>query len=863
MEFSIAYLLIFFLVLFLVLKIVKVSFSLLKKTLILCLLLLVLYAFFVNAEVSKIYSGYVFSQETLTVDKKPFIVSLEDHDKLMLKYGANYFFMKKGECKEIYNLRFCFGNTMWDIDEKREKINLSVYSIEPTITIERSIDKNTFFVGDEAEITTIIENSDGLSAENVLFTDTFTPEFKITDIFNCEKKNNTVYWEGYIKENDSIKCEYTIEALDEIERSFRAKVEYFDGLEMQDEFSDALAIKVNPLLEIKTEFNDTDRKIYLGQSVYLKINLTNKNDEDMKIKYFDIYVPDGLEYLGTARIKTKINATDYQYTTSSALINIGKNIYRFSSDLKKNNQSKIVIPAFKSIFAGKSNIYMKTEYETEGETRFKEKIEAIEVETHDLLIHSNLEDNEDFDTGIEKLVRVYIENPIGSTVYFKNMHVRFNTNISNFSDVYVDRLNESSTIFVLNKKIITPIVGKKTTYKFNVIVDYETEHGEKQYQSLDLDLNVKPIAGLKITHSISKSTVESGEEFDVEVKVKNERIEDIKDVRVSDTIYDNFRHKGISTATIDINGLDTVTAYKYKMKAPQVENQTIFIFVTQANYTKENITKYAEKEFRVSVLPKKLDISISRTIPTPVFAGQLVDITYTIENKEEEELKDILFKFPIQQKFDLIGERTYWIEKLDPYEKLVIKEKHKIRAKENETQTLEATEFVYKDDLDNIFRKNSSRNSFDVKNSYINGVAFLITKNVSKTKINKSETIDVIILVENIGTEKGKVNITDMGRLWNLELAQGKQTKVGYSLIFDRVGKFILEPAVAEYVYLDKNVTTISNKQTIEVGMEKEIKAKEEAEEGIEEIIIEEKPKGFFAQIKELFSTLKKVIFGG
>lgn len=862
MEFSIALLLIFFIAFFVVLKIIRVSISIVKKTIILCFLLLILYAVFVNAEVKQVYSDFIFPYETLTVDKKPFVVSLEDHDKVMLKYGDNYFFIKRGECKEIYNLRFCFGNTRWDIDEKKEKINLTVYSIEPVLTVTRTISKSTLLIGEEADITTIIENDEGLSAEDAFFIDTFTPEFKITDVdYPCSIRDNSVYWKGYIKENDAKECKYTIKALDEIERSFKAKVEYYDGMEIQEEFSDAITIKVLPLLDIRTELNETDKKVYVGQTFYLKINLTNKNDEDMEINYLDIYVPEGLEYIGTTREKIKINATDYDYVSSARLTKIADNIYRFSSGLKKNNQSKVIIPSFKAIYVGKSNIFIKTEYETEGKTRIKEKIESIEVKRQEIRIHTNWEDGGEFDTGIKELLRVYVENPIGNNVYFKNLHVYFNTTLGNFSDFYIDKLNKSDSVFVLNKIITTPIVGKNTKYNFMVLVDYETEYGEEQRRSLDLDVTIKPVAGLKITHALSKSNVESGEEFDVEVKIKNERIEDIKNVRVSDTIHNDFSRKGVSSATININGLDEATAYKYKTKAPQVKNTTIYVFITKANYTKDNITRLAEKEFKITVKPKKLDLSIKREVSTPLFQGQVANLIYTIENREEEQIKDILFNFPLQKNYDLVGPRTYWIEKLDPYEKLVIKDRHQIRPKKNESQALEPTEFIYKDSLDNIFRKNSSKNSFTIENSYIDGPAFIIEKNVSKNAINKSELLGIILVVRNVGKEKGKIRITDMEKVWELEVLPGEQVERHYSLLFDKAGRFVLKPAVGEYTYLGKNITTASNTQKIEVGFGKE--AIIEEEEVVEEIVIEEGKKGFIAQIIELIETLKKAIFGG
>ncbi|MBW3023032.1 hypothetical protein KY308_02930, partial [Candidatus Woesearchaeota archaeon] len=226
----------------------KLLFSVVIKLLIAAIIVLILFAVFVHGAETRIFEGYVFSDQSITVDDKPFTITFDPQpDTIMLKYNRNYYFVPADDCKTIMNLKFCYDSYTYDIDKNKYKVDLIVYSVSPDIKITRTIDKKDLLVGEEAEISVNVTNGVGLAAENFTFIDSFPPdEFEITDVSWCSEENNSAFYSGYIKENDFLKCSYKIKPLKKLQRSSRAKVSYFDGTEMKDLYSSTIQFDVSP-----------------------------------------------------------------------------------------------------------------------------------------------------------------------------------------------------------------------------------------------------------------------------------------------------------------------------------------------------------------------------------------------------------------------------------------------------------------------------------------------------------------------------------------------------------------------------------------------------------------------------------------
>jgi len=786
--------------------------SKLTRSVILFAILTIFSLNYVVAAENIFFSGFIFSDESVVINDKSFIITLEwDKRNIMLKSGKEIYFVPKTKCERIYNIRFCFHNTVYDVDEKKDKINISIYSLSPTIKITRTIDKSRLFVGEEAEISVNIKNEGPLAAENFSFIDSFSDKVEITDVSFCNLNGSEIYWRGLLRENDTLKCNYRIKPIDEFERSFRAKVEYFDGIKNKEEFSEAISIKADPFLVINQDFNDSDKKIFVGENTTLIINISNKHpDEDIKIAKVEIVLPKGLSFISTERISIGNESVGQGLSRSS------EDILEWNGEIKQN-RSKIFVVKLQGRYVGASDVFVRVYYKLNEKEGFVEKKSNIEVVNQEIDVQTSFKDDETFDSGQEKWFKVYLKNP-SSIIKLKNIKIQYNTTLLNIPDSYISEINTTSSQLVLNRAFTIPFVTSKTSYPFNLIVRYETEFGESFDKIFEYTLNVEPTAGLTITHDISKTTVEEGEEFTITTKIKNERNKDIKNVKVVDTTHSDFVKEGMNSAIININAHNEVSVYSYKVTAPKVIKDTDFIFKTTASYSEENITYVYEKESTIRVTPKRLELDITRTIePSTIFMGQIADVNYIISNPETERIQNIRLKFPLEQIFDLVGNDSYFVDKLEPGETIKINNKHNIRAKLNGTQILPPTLFIYEDSDGNVFDKNSSSNQIDIKYSYIPSASFFIEKSVLNQNIIKGEPLKIVVKIKNVGTEKGKIDVYDLNNNWSLEIEPQNYEFISYELNITRTGKLKLEPTVGIYEILNKTVKTISNELEIEI----------------------------------------------
>ena len=843
----------------------KALFSVAIKLLIAALIVIVLFSVFVNGAESKVFEGYVFSDQSITVDDKPLIITFEsDHETIMLNYNQRYYFVPLGDCKTVINLKFCYGSVIYDTDKKKDKVNITVFSVEPEITITRVINNSVLRVGEEAEISVNVTNGIGLAAENFTFTDSFSPdEFEITDVSWCSKNNSSVYYHGFLRENEMLECSYKIKPLKELKRATKAKVSYYDGVEMQDIFSTPIEFDVSPFFSVNAEFNETDSKVFLGEEVLFIINLTNSNEDlDADLKSFDIFLPSGIQFIGTASIKRFFNATSNTTIRSQQVEKSGSQIH-FEGELKRN-ETKFIILKLKAVRAGSSNIFLYTNYSANGMNGIIEAKKSLEVENEEVSLQTNFKDSELYDSGEEALLRIDVINP-SSSVILRNIAVKIDSPIYDFPIILIDHINKTYSENALYQRITMPRTDSNKDFEFNVTVFYETEFGERLEKGFEYTLTIEAVEGLEITHDFSDTTVEEGDEITVKTKVENRRNVDVKDVRIFDVVPMDFSKKGLnSVSNININALDTVTAYEYKLTAPKVPKETKYKIRAVARFVEDNKTYAFEKEEEITVIKKSLDLSISSALSeTTPFMGAIIDVLYTITNPEEEQLKNIVAYFPVQEMIELVGQKNFTVDKLDPGESYTIRDVHRIRAKTNESITLAPTFFVYEDEEGNVYTKNSSQISFSPEFGYIAGPAFIISQK-GPERVRAGDKAKIILNVRNIGTEEGKINVIDGSNSWIFSLKPDEDETASYSYDTYRAGQLNVKPLKGEYYYIGKKIYTVSNPVNVTVFREEEVLPVVEEKAPEEEIIVEEKieKKTFFEimldTIKQIFAVFKR-----
>ena len=142
-----------------------------KKLFILVLFLLIL-PFAYSAE---LFSGSVEDGEFFNAGSYECYVKYNiGAAKLYFQLGQSGRILVLGECSEIEDVKICYEDMDYDnATETPTSFTVSVNTLGPSITIERSFSSETVDLGEEIDVEVTITNDGEKSASDVEFTDTF------------------------------------------------------------------------------------------------------------------------------------------------------------------------------------------------------------------------------------------------------------------------------------------------------------------------------------------------------------------------------------------------------------------------------------------------------------------------------------------------------------------------------------------------------------------------------------------------------------------------------------------------------------------------------------------------------------------
>jgi len=765
----------------------------------------------IYAAATQVFSGWVYSRDSVNVNDEVIEIEVPSSlDKAFADFGTNELVIINGTCESLTITKICVDNVMLDTDELNRKAQLTIYELTPTLTVTRTISSSEIDVNQIATITVSITNSGGGAATNFSYVDEFPDEIEMYDADGISIVDNSVVWTGYINPSGEISFTYDLKAVGEIDRSFKARMTYFDGVEDQEEFTSALSLEANPVITLKVE--TADDSIYLGEDTNLTINFTNKDAGSIDVDYFNINIPEQFEIISEP--VTSIEKLD------------GNN-YRWSGTLIKNT-SKIFYFKVKALRTGDfsfSSIVSYTDPDgAQKTTPMKKKDLDVKIDdTRDLHIRTTkwVNDNTALESEQEKYIDVWLQNKnIG--VDFVDLVVNVSSGLFNLTPQTMARLNRTKQKKFLRIPVTGPNLTSSASYSLKVNVNYKTQYGDSFSESLSKTITVNPVKGLVITQSASATSVEGGEEIEFTVSIYNKRSVDVKDVEIVDRSSDNLTKLGSTFITTDINKEDTKTLYEYKILTPRVASTTEYYVNTTAAYT-VNRTKYIySAKTTITVKPRQIKLTFTRTLGS-LFKGAIATISYALTNPESETVDDIVMIFPLQQEVDIIGGLNHTIKKLDPGESITVTTVGTMRPKFNKTMKIDPALVTYRDKYGNKWSVNSTSSSKTVSKGFISGPAIIVTKNLSRDSITLGENTTVLLAAENIGSSETSVNLKDQGNEWNLIIKPGAIESVNYEYTPQENGTIALPQATATYSYLNQVYTTGSNIISLQANQTKKV----------------------------------------
>lgn len=789
------------------------------------------------------FSGEILSGENIDIDEFTFIITMNKYaNAIFIDAGEMYQSVSLGECEDMESFEICFDNTTYDEEDNELYADVTIYRYKPDVSISKTINQTDLYVGQEAQATITISNT-GDTAPHVIMTDDYPADMEIYDMEGpgCSVHENQVYWDGHLDEGESRQCSFIIRSDREMHQSFVAHLKYWDGFKWVDEYSSTLTLDFETKLEVETaivredyevdgktfDFEDDNPGLHIGETGRLMIRISNGFPDHIDVESLDIHIPPEMRYMSTGYLRFNyVNASGDRASivwNSDRVTKVNDNLLRWDGRITEDDE-KLFIIRLRAEKTSHPTVLINTEYDFDDIEMTDSREETIDISDPGVAIRMTIDDKSKRFSAPERLdeeedsIDLESFHPYHFTVYAQNINkhsriqgadVKVYTDLAGFKTRHYTTIEEEGQVIPYSLDIIPPPVESSKDYKMNISVKYENEYGESFANSTEFTITVKPFEDLSIDWDSSEGTVlESNEETEVKVSVRNDRLIEIKSVRVSDTIPAGLHVEGIHAKKVKLNREADTEVYTYRLTPPIVHNKTRYDITTTVSFFDPDM----EREFNFSetstltVEPLIPDISIDVTLDEPedIYPGSLIPVEYTVKNDEEEELvRGITVRFPVQENIDLIGPRTFMIDKLDPGEEIVIKDLVRLRPKvADDSLELNMTVVEYHDGYGNTFHENSSDDTLDVERAEITGPAVFM-KTIVPGVINVSAEAPVEIEVKNNGSIAADVYVTQWDRAWNLTVPAYSTRTVKYRLEYDKEGNYTIPAPEASFRFQD------------------------------------------------------------
>jgi hypothetical protein len=790
---------------------------------------------------TQVFSDRLLSGESIDIDDFTFIITMNKYaNAIFVDGGKIYQSVPLYTCKSMENFEICFDNTTYDEEDNDLYALVRISRYKPELTITKTINDTELYVGQEAEVTIKIENSED-TASQIIMTDDYPSSIEIYDMEGgCSVHENQVYWQGHLEEGKSKECKFIMRGMKELHQSFAAHLKYWDGFKWIDKYSTSLPIDFEPVVEILSsvvredyevdgttfDFEEENPGINIGETLRLLVNITNKYDDDINIKSLEINLPPDLEYKSTGSLRFNFfNASGNRSSIvwySDRIRKVNPRQLMWDGKISTNKTSKLFVMNLEAKRTGEQNIIINTKYEYDDMEFTDSMYESFSVADPGIGIRLTVDDQSRRFSAPERLdeeedsIDLEALHPYRITVYAQNLNkyaklqdinVKTYTELAGFKTIHYSEIEEEEQKIPYSLTIIPPQVPSSKEFKTNISIKYQNEYGERHENSTEFLITVVPSKDITIALDSSEGWVlDGGEETEVTVKVTNDRLVDIKNVEVKDEIDEGLHIEGVHAKKLKLNKETDTDAYKYKIKAPIVHNKTRYYINTTVSFFDPDSRQqmnYTESTL-VTVEPLKPDVSLDLTLdkPTDIYPGTLIPVEYTITNNEELEIvRDLTINFPIQAEVDLVGPKTFFIDKLDPAEKVILKNLVNLRPKiVNDSLKLNMTRVVYYDNYGNMFDENSTEDTLDVNDARINGPA-LFLRTIVPSVVNKSAEGTVRIEVKNSGSDATTATIEQGGKSWELSIPDGTTKYIEYTIKHDVEGNYTIDDPVAKFSF--------------------------------------------------------------
>ena len=487
---------------------------------------------------SEIFDDWVDSGETFKAGGHTFSAQYyESNQKLNFRVDGFGGLMNLGECETKDNIKYCFE----DVDSSR--VRVSIESLEPDISIERSFSTKSPGLNEEIIVSVTLKNSGEKSATDVHYLDQYPLGLKVYS------SSNSGEWQGRISANEEESFKYTIKAQEITSFDSRATLTYsFDG-NQKTKNSDTTTIEVEKpfTLEhhISTEAGERN------EILIYNLTITN-NDESSRLDINSLII----------NLPSKITLI-----SKSSTLKEKDNALTFTGTLDKK-QSKSFNIKVKSSRSGKFTIKTTSDLEISGKT-FKEDIEKeFSIGLSD--IQPILEMDEEVKSNSPYNLNIAIKNYGKEDII--DVNIALETDL--FGDITDKKVvSAGNTINILKNTLTSPYTEEDKTYDVKISGSYISSTGRTY--TFEKSAQLKVLAApkvIKIIKEIDPEEAYPGDEIKITIKVKNLKDTAINEIDVSDAFPKEIRSSllGKVIGVIDtLNPNEEKKAYSYSVVIPE------------------------------------------------------------------------------------------------------------------------------------------------------------------------------------------------------------------------------------------------------------------------------------------------------
>ncbi|MFH1456214.1 MAG: hypothetical protein ABIF40_04665 [archaeon] len=503
-----------------------------KKLMILLLLLPLVHA-------EELFSGSITDGEFFDVNGVNCrTVYSQTNEKLLFEYGNERRIIDLSECAEIDQTNICFD----DVDYP--SISVSLFSLSPDITVERTFTDTTFNLGDTIEVEAIITNDGDKTASNVVYVDTFPDELMLLSGSN---NGNSVRWEGKLTKSNSEIIKYKIKAVGITTYDSIAQLSYdFNGKTHKLISEDTLEVK-KPFRFISRISSESPNK---GQRIVYNVTLENTGDTKLTIQNLLIEPSKNVEIL------------EYSPTLKS-----NDGILSYSGTLSEYEE-KVFPVQFRSVRVGEYSITASV------------KLKSNTIVFDDEIIT-------EFGIGVSKIYSVLNISPkiVSSGDDIKIQAILKNTGNEHISGInavvqseFFDdlealnkKVNQGKTEIILQKNLVAPEIEKESSYNVQLIGSYKDADKRTFTFKDEGEVLIKPLPKIiKPFYEFDKKEYNFGDEVKVDVYVINLLNSDLNDINLVEMLPNKIKSslKGTITDDITLGSNEKKKAYSYSFIIP-------------------------------------------------------------------------------------------------------------------------------------------------------------------------------------------------------------------------------------------------------------------------------------------------------